>query len=266
MIHKHYENVEWLEFELLAEEPIAHGCFMRHGGHSSGHLESLNLGRRVGDDLRNVDANFNKIRLALASSKNTKIDEIISARICHGADVTEILSGSTHAIPISDALMTRLTSYAIAITQADCQAAIFYDPIHHAMSNVHCGWRGNVQNVYQATVKAMQTTYQTNPADLLVCISPSLGPEHAEFLNYKQELPESFWEYQVKEHFFDLWAISEWQLKQAGVLPHHIQIAHIDTYSNGSYFSHRRASHQKAVPCGRQATVCCLGNVKKRFS
>lgn len=258
MIHKQHNGVQWLEFELLANAPIAHGCFLRHGGSSSGRLESLNLGRRVGDQPQHVQDNVKKVSAALSHKLSTTIEEILCARICHGADVYEINASSPQELPISDSLMTQQLHRAIAITQADCQAAIFYDPIHHSIANVHCGWRGNVSNVYQATIEAMRATYGTNPADLLVGISPSLGPEHAEFLNYQNELPQAFWEFQIRPNHFDLWAISRRQLEQAGVLPQHIQIAQIDTYDSRDYFSHRHATHHKMLPCGRQATVCAL--------
>ena len=65
MIHKQFNGIHWLEFELLADCPLIHGCFMRHGGHSTGELSSLNLGHRVGDAPENVEANFKKIKEAL---------------------------------------------------------------------------------------------------------------------------------------------------------------------------------------------------------
>lgn len=244
MIHKENNGIQWLEFELLADCPLTHGCLMRHGGHSTGELDSLNLGRHVGDTPANVESNFKKVATAL------NLPQVATSRICHGADITEI---STTLTPVSDGLMTRVENLAISMSQADCQAAIFYDPINHTMANVHCGWRSNVLNIYESTVNAMKTAYGSNPKDLLVCISPSLGPEHGEFINYKQELPKTFWDFQIRPYYFDLWAISEWQLKQAGVLPHHIQIARIDTCGNKDFFSVR---HSRS--CGRQATICSL--------
>ncbi|MEI8365468.1 MAG: polyphenol oxidase family protein [Parachlamydiaceae bacterium] len=244
MIHKQNHGVQWLEFELLADCPLIHGCLMRHGGYSTGDLDSLNLGRHVGDTQKNVESNFKKVVNALSLS------QLATSRICHGADVTEISSTNT---PISDGLMTRVENLAISMSQADCQAAIFYDPINHALANIHCGRRSNVLNIYENSVNAMKVGYGSNPKDLLVCISPSLGPEHSEFINYRNELPEPFWDFQVKPLYFDLWAISEWQLRGSGVLPHHIQIARIDTYGSKDFFSVRSLR-----TCGRQATICAL--------
>jgi hypothetical protein len=42
MIEKKYNGIQWLEFELLEGLPVIHACFLRHGGVSSGRLDSLN--------------------------------------------------------------------------------------------------------------------------------------------------------------------------------------------------------------------------------
>lgn len=252
MIHTQCNGIEWLQFELLADCPIIHGCLLRYGGVSCGHWESLNLGRSVEDNPEHVAENFSRVANALSLQK------IVSAKLCHGADVTAISEVTIDHIPVSDGLMTSSLNLAISVTQADCQAAIFYDPINHVMANVHCGWRSSVQNIYAETIASMQGTYGSHPQNLLVCISPSLGPENAEFIHYRKELPDKLWKFKLKEHNFDFWTISRWQLENAGVLPHHIQIAEIDTYSNESYFSRRRSVHKHQRDCGRQATICSL--------
>jgi polyphenol oxidase len=252
MIHRYCNGIHWQEFELLADAPIVHGCFMRHGGVSQAGLESLNLGRSVGDKPENVVENFARISNVLS------LNQMISAKLCHGASVTALTAANIHHLPISDGLTTAFPNVAIAVTQADCQAAIFYDPMNHVLANVHCGWRGSVQNIYAATVASMKGDYGSNPANLMVCISPSLGPAYAEFSNYRTELPESFWQFKSKNDCFDFWEISRWQLEKAGVLPQHIEIAQIDTYASKDYFSHRRATHEGGSPCGRQATICAL--------
>ena len=141
------------------------------------------------------------------------------------------------------------------IKHADCQAAIFYDPEHRAIANVHCGWRGNVQNIYRETVREMRRHFASRPENILVAISPSLGPEKAEFINFKKELPEAFLPYQVKPTYFDLWAISRMQLESEGILSHHIQIASICTYSHPEdYFSFRRDNRVT----GNHGTVAVL--------
>ena len=248
MITKEYDGISWLEFELLSNFPVTNACFKRHGGYSSGHLKGLNFGSSVGDSQENIEKNTRKALDAL------NIPQFIKPGLCHGSQIisTSTLKDSTR--PICDGLTTHRLNLGLLITQADCQAAIFYDPVHHVLANVHCGWRGSVQNIYDATIKHLQEFYHSNPKDLIVCIAPSLGPDHSEFINYKSELPESFWDFQIKPNYFDFWSISEWQLQQAGILPNHIQIARIDTFDcEDDYYSHRRS---KAT--GRQATICSL--------
>ena len=181
------------------------------------------------------------------------IDHLVIGKGNHGDKTISVNALTDAEMSIADGISTNVPGISLGITQADCQAAIFYDPVKHAFANVHCGWRGNVQDIFGKTVEYMRGHYGSNPKDLLVCVSPSLGPESSEFVNYRKELPESFLEFQFKPTYFDLWEISRWQLKNAGVLPHHIEIAGIDTFADDDYFSYRR---DKA--CGRQATICCL--------
>lgn len=140
---------------------------------------------------------------------------------------------------IGDALATRKKNLPIGIKHADCQGAVIYDPLRHAAALVHSGWRGSVKNIYQKAIGFMQNRFNSNPADLFFCIGPSLGPGKAEFIHYKEELPEEFWDYQVKPFYFDFWEISKMQCLKAGILPHHLEIAKICTYENGLY-SYRR--------------------------
>jgi hypothetical protein len=154
----------------------------------------------------------------------------------------------------ADAIFTTEKKIGLAVTHADCQAALLYDPVHEAVGVVHCGWRGSAQNIYARMVEAMQREIGTQPQNLIVCISPSLGPDHAEFKNYKQELPQDFWSFMVKPFHFDFWAISRKQLAACGVPDKNIETASICSYCNTKdYYSHRRDKHT-----GRNATVIAL--------
>jgi polyphenol oxidase len=248
MIRKESKNIVWLEFELLAPfKNLKHAVFLRHGGYSSGPYQSLNLSYSLHnhEENQNVKANRNKVKEVFG------LHTLNESNLRHEDQIVEINHHNNESRPTCDAISTRLTQIALLVTHADCQAAIFYDPINHVVANVHAGWRGNVKNIYGKTVEFMKDRYGSSPQNLHVCISPSLGPNDAEFINFRTELPESFWDYQVKPFYFDLWSISKHQLKNAGVLEHHIQIAGISTLSNpDDYFSYRR---EKAS--GRHGTI-----------
>lgn len=233
-----------LTFSIFNGLPITHGIFLRHGGVSQGDFSSLNMGLTQGDDPQSVKTN----REIACQKLNVKT--LASMRQIHSDLVAE--ADPNHA-PQADALITNRPKLGLLVLHADCQAAIIYDPIHHVLASVHCGWRGNVQNIYAKTVAQMATLYESRPEDLLVGISPSLGPTAAEFINYKEEFPDCYWDFQEKNHF-NLWELSRYQLIAAGVLPHHIEITGICTYSNpDDYFSYRRVKKS-----GRHGTIALL--------
>ncbi|MBA2368160.1 MAG: peptidoglycan editing factor PgeF [Candidatus Protochlamydia sp.] len=236
-----HENIEWLEFELLADIPsIRHAIFLRHGGYSEGPYKSLNVAFSVGDDPLIVQKNRSLIERHLERTV-PEWGQMVQARGCHGKEVALVDSQSPKDILHRDGLISSTPGISLMMTYADCQIALFYDPINHAIANIHSGWRGSVQNIYAETIAQMQRSFHSNPADLLVCISPSLGPDEAEFIYYSNELPEEFWSFQIRPTYFDFWSISEYQLQAAGILPHHIEVARLSTYSNPhDFFSYRR--------------------------
>lgn len=235
MIRKSHLGIEWLEFELFAQFPrLKHGIFLRHGGESQGKYSSLNLNYCVGDDVDAVSENLRRV------SKTLLVPKLCWSNQVHGKEIAHADSGWSNGSTPCDGIVTNHLNLGLMIHHADCQAAILYDPKKHVLANVHCGWRGSVHNIYANAVESMKSRFGCKPEDLHVGISPSLGPERAEFINYKSELPEKFWEFQVKSTYFDFWAISKSQLIECGILDHHIQIASICTYSNPQdYFSYR---------------------------
>ncbi len=235
MIRKNQGAVEWLEFELLKNCPgIVHGSFLRHGGVSGGPYSSLNSGGGTEDAPENIRENKKRMEDVL------QIKNVVSGMQVHGDRVVQV-ENFEQAVGECDALITEQRQLGLMIRHADCQAAIFYDPEQNALANVHCGWRGAVKNIYRTTILTMSQTFGTKPEDILVCISPSLGPEHSEFKHYKDEFPESFWRFQVRPNYFDLWAIARHQLETSGVLSKHIEIAGYCTYANKQdCYSYRR--------------------------
>lgn len=234
MLRKKKESLEWLEFEILQPFPhIRHAVYLRFGGESTGPYTSLNIGGGTQDDPKIIDCNRDIIKNHLGC------DTIISAYQVHGTKVC--------LVPLEqeevkcDGLITQQFQKGLLIKHADCQATIFYDPKTDSLGVIHCGWRGNVGNIYQETVHQMKLHFRTDPKNLRVGISPSLGPCCAEFINYQQELPEAFLPYQVRPLFFDLWQISRSQLIQAGVLSNQIEIAQVCTVCHHrDYYSYRR--------------------------
>ena len=245
------DNLLWYEFELLKEfKEISHGVFTKKGGVSKAPFEGLNVSTKVGDTLENVSSNRKKLRDILA------LDSLVMSSLEHKdklLEVTKKKMGDVILKDTVDALLTEQDDVGLCISHADCQSALFYDPRKRIIANAHCGWRGNVINIFEAViVKFLQKG--SDVKDIRVCISPSLGPNYSEFVNFEKELPQSFLKFQTKPTYFDLWEISYYQLKTLGVKPSHIEIARMCTYHlKEEFYSFRRAK-----TTGRNASIIAL--------
>lgn len=227
MIRKSKGKIEWLQFEILEQFPeLSHAVF----------LNTLNFAQLK--DLPKVEG-----ILALEAYAHSFQQ--------HGDHVEWVSVPSR--IEDCDGLITREKGLGLAIKHADCQAAIFYDPVTRTLANVHSGWRGSAKNIYGKTIKHLVDA-GVKPENLIVCISPSLGPEAAEFKHYYRELPKAFHAFQVKPTYCDFWAISRMQLESEGILAKHIEFASICTYNHPQDFFSYRRDHDKQ----RHATIVGL--------
>jgi hypothetical protein len=242
-------KLEWLEYDSLERFPhVLHGTFSRHGGISTDHFSTLNVGDGTADNHEAVKVNRELVRKAMGLPK------IVYPHQTHGVKVARVTSKNIDQVAQADALYTTEKNVGLGVAHADCQAAIFYDPVHEAVAVAHCGWRGSVQNIYARLIETLQRELGTQPHNLIVCISPSLGPDHAEFKNYKHELPKEFLEFQTKPTYFDFWKISQMQLAKCGVLEKNMEFSELCTMCNTKdYFSHRAEKNT-----GRNATVVAL--------
>jgi polyphenol oxidase len=255
LIHRSSNGLSFYQFSLFHSVPgLIHGIFSRLGGISQGAYASLNVSFSVGDDRPKVIHNRELVLKTLGLSA------VQSLRQVHGKETVVILDGrltDSFLGPESDSgdiLLTRLSGQGLMIKQADCQSLLFYDPRHKAIANIHCGWRGNVNNVAGEAVRQMKMTFGTQPEDLKVGIGPSLGPCCAQFINYRKEIPARYWTYQARPYYFDLWRLSRDQLIAAGVLEENIEIAGVCTScQTNDFFSYR-----KEKKTGRFATVIAL--------
>ena len=88
----------------------------------------------------------------------------------------------------------------------------------------------------------------------MAAIGPSLGPCCAEFVTYRDIFPEEFDRFMVDENHFDLWALSSWQLENAGMRPENIEVAGLCTRCRTDLFYSYRAEGNT----GRFGTVAML--------
>lgn len=223
---------------LAAYQGIFHAIFTRTGAPGFG--ENLDVSLNSGKDREEAESARRAVKKCIGASG------LIFPKQVHGSKVLVIKTRSdaesaAHTPETADAVISKTPGTGIVIQAADCQSVMLYDPVKHAAANIHSGWRGSTANIIGSCITAMEENFGTDPADLAAGIGPSLGPCCAEFINYREEIPESFWGYRDVQDRFDFWHASMDQLKAAGVKEKNIELAHICTKCNPHLFFSYRA-------------------------
>jgi hypothetical protein len=241
-------NLEYLKYDILKnEENLLSYTFTRKGGVSENEFGSLNISNSVGDHSESVYENRKIIQDFLKAKKLVFLNQ------AHKDQVVEIQKDNLDKTINADAMVTKLKDIALVITTADCQACLLYDMENKIIAAIHAGWKGLSLNIYKKTIDFLKNM-GSKPENIKAVISPSLKTCHAEFRNFKHELPKEFWRYEKKEKHFDLIQIGIDQLKKEDILDENIEIADICTYcSEDEYFSFRRDNKT-----GRNANVIMM--------
>ena len=236
-------GTSFYQFPNLAEYAgISHGIFTRHSGWSAGAFSSLNISTGVGDDKDKVLSNRQII------SRCFEANRLVFVKQVHGNKVFVLNSHNYKEAPegqsvprVGDALVTSLNREFLVIQVADCQPVLIYEPRRRVVANIHAGWRGSINNIIGRTIQVMENQLGCSADHIVAGIGPSLGPCCAEFVNYRNEIPEKFWKFKNARHYFDFWAISREQLLKAGVLEKNISISNMCTRCRTDLFFSYRA-------------------------
>jgi hypothetical protein len=137
----------------------------------------------------------------------------------------------------------------LAILVADCVALSFFDPGKAAIGVAHAGWKGTLGGIAGATVAAMSNAFGTEPRELLVGVSPSIGSCHYEvgddvaqsFRGVFGNTAGEFLSSDAGRFRLDLWEANRRQLIDAGVPEDRIEVAgRCTACAPDSFYSHRR--------------------------
>jgi YfiH family protein len=243
----HPNSVVTYTFDALAAYPVEAYVSTRHGGVSPAPWASLNFSVLRGDEAQRVRAN----RQRLAEAVGVRAEDFVACRQMHGTGVAKVDWNDAGTFKDEcDALVTDTPGLPLFLVFADCVPVLLYDPEHQALGLCHAGWRGTVNGAAAATLWTMQAAYDTNPAAVTACIGPSIGPlsyavgEEVIALAHAK-LPDAaqlfvYPDGAEGQAHFDLWEANRSQLVAAGVPPHQIEVAGIDTATNTEdFFSHR---------------------------
>ncbi|MBI2011423.1 peptidoglycan editing factor PgeF [Candidatus Daviesbacteria bacterium] len=156
----------------------------------------------------------------------------------------------------ADAIITKEPNIFLLIGSADCLAISFSDPKNKTIGLSHAGWRGLDKKIIKQTIFKMKQHFKTDPRDLIIEISPSIGPCHYGNLSLKNK--KSWEKYFSKDadnsKGLDLWQAAKDQLTKEGVPDKNIANLKVCTFDNKNYFSNRRSNLTKE-PDSRFATI-----------
>lgn len=223
----------------------------REGGVSTGHYGTMNISHYCGDLPEHVSENRRRLALELG----IPTERLIVPRQVHDDIVRPVddeyfaLTAEERAARLEgvDAVITNLRGVCLGISTADCVPVLLYDSATGAVAASHAGWRGTVKRIVEKTIRAMEATYGSMPADLHAIIGPSISPAAFEV---GDEVYDAFRDagfpmdeiaQRHRKWHIDLWAANYLQLEALGLPAEHIIVSGICTFSNpDTYFSARR--------------------------
>ena len=169
----HPNAVVTYTFDLLAGLPVRAHVSARHGGVSPEPWRSLNFSVLRGDDPQRVRAN----RARLAQAVGAQAQDFVTCRQMHGTGIAKVDWSDAGTLKDGcDGLVTDAPGLPLFLVFADCVPILLFDPQRRALGICHAGWRGTVNGAAAAAVWALQAAFDSNPADLVACIGPSIGP------------------------------------------------------------------------------------------
>jgi len=239
-------------------EQILSAISSRKGGVSAQPFDSLNLALSVGDDSIAVIIN----RERLCKTIGVEADAMTIAQLMQGTHI-EVVTSSSRGLNAAekakrfvdtDGLVTNVAEVPLFIFIADCAALSFFDPKRNVIGIGHAGWRGTVGGIAHKMVEAMNGAFDCNPEDVLVGISPSIGPCCYQVREDVVEAFQGAYPEQASAFFvqqpdgslhLDMWTALTCQLRSSGIQEEHIDLAGICTACHTDIFYSNRAEGGK---------------------
>lgn len=160
------------------------------------------------------------------------------------------ISGGAH---FHDGLATGLPDSGLFLPLADCYGGVIYDPIKHKAMVTHLGRHSTNIDGAQKSVQFMQETFDSDPANLLVWLTPGVGPDsypmdvlpgpdHHNFAEDPRWQRSGMSYIHDGKVYLDLRAFNIAGFQSAGVKTENIAWADIDTATHPDYPSHSRGT------------------------
>lgn len=244
---------EWIVPDWPAPANVQAGCSTRQGGVSVAPYASLNLGDHVGDAADSVADNRRILRQCL----NLPAEPLWLSQV-HG---TGVVDGAIAEVAVeADAVFSRQPDCVCTVMTADCLPVLLCDQAGTVVAAVHAGWRGLVDGVIEATVKAMGISAAT----LMAWLGPAIGPDvfevgdevRQQFISINTQASRAFKPSAQDRWLADIYMLARQRLNQLGI--EKIYGGHWCTFNDAErFFSYRRDG-----VTGRMASLIWLSNAE----
>lgn len=158
-----------------------------------------------------------------------------------------------------DAMVTNKVGICLVTQAADCVPILFYDPIKKVIGAAHAGWKGTVAKIPAVMIQTFIDEFDSNPANIIVGVGPSIGPCCYEVGEEVVEMVEDA--FGTKEGLihsnkkfakpvFDLWETNYRTLIDVGIKHENIELANLCTKCNNNNFFSARAGDKGRFGAG----------------
>jgi copper oxidase (laccase) domain-containing protein len=158
-------------FAALAELPNCRHIFTQR-------IAGIDVSGDKAEALSRLDAAHREIRRAIGTGDWP----LLTAEQVHGSKIAtaDTPVGSDKHFAGCDGVITNQTGLALGIHVADCCAVYIIDPNTPAIGLVHSGRKGTELGVVSNAITRMVERFGSNPAELIVQLSPCIRPPHYE--------------------------------------------------------------------------------------
>jgi hypothetical protein len=141
-------------------------------------IPGIDVSHDKAEALRCLDSAHREIRSAIgmADFPVMTTDQVHGSKIA----IVDVPGGADKQFSGCDGFITKQRKIALGIHVADCCAVYLVDPKKPAIGLVHSGKKGTELGVVTNAIAQMKAHFGSNPADLVVQLSPCIRPPHYE--------------------------------------------------------------------------------------